>query len=232
LAEVAAAAHIHGLPVLVDAAGEVPPRENLRAILEAGADLAVFSGGKGIRGPQASGILCGRRDLVGSAALQMLDLDDHFELWDPPENLIDKQSLKGMPRHGIGRGLKVSKEQIVALLAALRVFAAGGYDAEREVMRERLERIAEALADAPVATRLTVPDDGQSAPFLEIAVDEALLGRSALEVCRRLRRGTPPVYVGHGKLDLGILVIHPLHLDELHTAALIKRLRTELPRGV
>ena len=93
----------------MDAAGELPPRSNLRDVLTTGADLVCFSGGKAIRGPQATGILCGRRDLVGPAALQMLDLDDHFDLWDPPPELIDKARLRGMPRHGIGRGMKVSR---------------------------------------------------------------------------------------------------------------------------
>src|SRR4029077_9838649 len=113
-----------------DAAGELPPRSNLRAILATGADLVTFSGGKAIRGPQATGILCGRRDFVGAAAVQMLDMDDHFELWDPPSHLIDRSRLPGLPRHGIGRALKVSKEQIIALLTALRLFADGAYDHE------------------------------------------------------------------------------------------------------
>src|SRR5205085_801258 len=114
LEEVAAAAHARGLPVLVDAAGELPPRANLRRLLAAGSDLVAFSGGKAIRGPQGTGILCGRRDLVGSAALQMLDADDHFELWEPPAELIDRARLRGLPRQGIGRGFKVSKEQVLA----------------------------------------------------------------------------------------------------------------------
>src|SRR5262249_54515279 len=122
LVEVAARAHARSLPVLVDAAGELPPRSNLRAILEAGADLVAFSGGKAIRGPQATGILCGRRDLIAAAALQMLDSDDHYELWDPPEAFIDRHRLGGLPRQGIGRAMKVSKEQIVALVTALRLF--------------------------------------------------------------------------------------------------------------
>src|SRR5262249_41370414 len=84
LRELVVTAHARGLPVLVDAAGELPPRSNLRDLVATGADLVVFSGGKAIRGPQATGILCGRRDLVGSAAVQMLDLDDHYELWEPP----------------------------------------------------------------------------------------------------------------------------------------------------
>lgn len=228
LSEVVEVAHSHNLPVLVDAAGEVPPREHLRSILACGADLVAFSGGKGIRGPQATGILCGRRDLVGSAALQMLDLDDHFELWDPPPNLIDKRSLKGMPRHGIGRALKVSKEQIVALLTALRLFAAGSYDPYRVDQRRNLEQAASSLEGLPVRCRLVVPTDEQSTPKLEITIDEARLGRSAFEVCRRLRRGSPPIYVGHALLDHGSLVIDPLHLDETRTATLIQRLRDEL----
>ena len=162
--------------MLVDAAGELPPRSNLRDILATGADLVAFSGGKAIRGPQATGILCGRRDLVGSAALQMLDMDDHDELWEPPEGLIDRERLRGIPRHGIGRALKVSKEQIAALLTALRLFASGAYDAELPAHRRRLDQVAAALDGLPVACRVTVPPDGQSLPLLEIALDEEASG--------------------------------------------------------
>jgi L-seryl-tRNA(Ser) seleniumtransferase len=228
LPQVATEAHAAGLPVLVDAAGELPPRSNLRDILAAGADLVAFSGGKAIRGPQATGVLCGRRELVGSAALQMLDMDDHFELWDPPAELIDRGRFRGLPRHGIGRALKVSKEQIVALLTALRMFAGGGYDAELPSKRRYLDEVAAALEGRPVRCRLVVPADGQRLPLLEIAIDEAALGRSALEVCRRLRNGRPPVYPGHGLLHEGKLVINPMHLTDDRTRALTSRLREEL----
>ena len=228
LAVVVAAAHARGLPVLVDAAGEVPPRTNLRAILATGADLVTFSGGKGIRGPQATGILCGRRELVGAAALQMLDMDDHFELWEPPEHLIDRSRLVGLPRHGIGRGMKVSKEQIIALLTAMKLFTAGVYDRQLAELREHLARIENALHGAPANCRTLVPADGQSLPILEITLDEQALGRSALEVCRRLRRGKPPVYVGHALLDQGKLVVNPLHLNTARTEVLSQRLREEL----
>ena len=86
LRDVVAVARRHGLPVIVDASAALPPRSNLRAFLEAGADLVGFSGGKAIRGPQASGILCGRRELIASAALQMWDLDFLPELWNPPNH--------------------------------------------------------------------------------------------------------------------------------------------------
>jgi D-glucosaminate-6-phosphate ammonia-lyase len=227
LAEVVARAHARGLPVLVDAAGELPPRSNLRDIVATGADLVAFSGGKAIRGPQATGILCGRWDLIAAAALQMLDMDDHFELWGPPPALIDKNRLDGLPRHGIGRGLKVSKEQIVALLTALRLFVAGAYDDELPDMVRRLAQIAAGLGREAVQCRTVTPTDGQSTPLLEITLNGAV-GRSALEVCRSLRRGRPPIFVGHGRLAEGKLIINPLHLNDQRTAILLRRLQEEL----
>src|SRR5947209_12266649 len=228
LAEVVARSHARGLAVLVDAAGELPPRSNLRSILATGADLVAFSGGKSIRGPQATGILCGRRDLVGAAAAQMLDQDDHYELWEPPPELIDKHRLGGIPRHGIGRALKVSKEQIIALLTALKLFVSGAYDDELPTQRRQLEQIAAALEGLPVRGRLIVPADGQSLPLLELTLYERAVGRSALEVCRGLRRGKPSVHVGHGLLHEGKLLINPYHLNDERAAILARRLREEL----
>ncbi len=213
--------------MLVDAAAELPPRENLRSIAASGADLVAFSGGKAIRGPQATGILCGRRELVGPAALQMLDMDDHFELWQPPSELIDREKLLGMPRHGIGRGMKVSKEQIVALLAALEMFVRGDYDRHLADARQQLESIAKTLEGGVAQCRL-VEGPAECPPILEIALDEKRLGRSAMEVCRALRAGSPPCYVGHGGLCEGKLEINPLHLNVERTAELTRRLREEL----
>src|SRR5262249_14629683 len=122
LAEVVETAHRQFRPVLVDAAAELPPKENLTALPASGADLVCFSGGKAIRGPQGTGILCGNPELLASAAMQMLDMDDHPELWSPPEELMPLAKHYGMPRHGLGRGFKVSKEEIVGLLVALDEF--------------------------------------------------------------------------------------------------------------
>jgi L-seryl-tRNA(Ser) seleniumtransferase len=228
LPEVVAKAHARGIPVLVDAAGELPPRSNLRSIVATGADLVAFSGGKAIRGPQSTGILCGRRDLIASAAMQMLDMDDHFELWDPPASFIDKSKLPGMPRHGIGRGFKVSKEQIAALLTALELFQSGAYDIELPGMRRRLEQIAASVSGLPVNCRLLIPPDGQSLPLLEIAIDESALKRTAMGVCSSLRNGDPPIHVGHGALYDGKLTINPMHLNDESTAIVVRRLREAL----
>ncbi len=130
LAVVTAIAKRHGLPVIVDAAAQLPPQSNLKRFIAEGADLVAFSGGKLLGGPQASGILAGRKDLIMSAALQHLDLDIYEDMWEPPKSLIDKRKLKGTPQHGIGRSCKAGKEEIVGLLTALRLFIAEG-DAKR-----------------------------------------------------------------------------------------------------
>lgn len=227
LEEVVRRAHAHHLPVLVDAAAELPPRANLKAIVSSGADLVAFSGGKGIRGPQATGILCGRRELVGSAALQMLDMDDHWQLWNAPNELFDRDKLAGMPRHGIGRGYKVAKEQIVALLVALKQFAGGEYDRELAGFRERLNTIVTALVNSSAACRID-QSHAECLPILEIKIDETALGRTAFDVCRALRAGSPPCYVGHVGLPEGKLLINPLHLNDRRAAELARRLREEL----
>lgn len=228
LQDVVAMAHEHDLSVLVDAAGELPPRSNLKDIPATGADLVCFSGGKAIHGPQSTGILCGQRGLVSSAALQMLDMDDHLELWDPPENLIDRSQLTGIPRHGIGRGLKVSKEEIVALLTALDLFVSGAFDRKLIEYRRLLETVANGLSEAKADCRMLEPLTNDRWPVLEITVDSSALGRSAMDVCRSLRTGTPPVYAGHAGLHEGRLEINPVCLNDDAIAGLIKRLREEL----
>jgi D-glucosaminate-6-phosphate ammonia-lyase len=224
LEQLVATAHAHELPVLVDAAGEVPPKSNLRRLVESGADLIAISGGKGIRGPQATGILCGTRELIGAAALQMFDHDDHWDLWTPPDAWFDRARLPGLPRHGIGRALKVSKEQIIALLVALRRFQEGAHEMDQARFESFLRRIASALQEHGLPCHLQVPpsSDSESLPILEIEVREEPGGWTATEACRRLRQGTPPVYVGHGRLSAGRLVINPLHLTEHRTEQLIE----------
>lgn len=231
LSDVVEMAHRHKLPVIVDAAGELPPRENLKRIPATRADLVAFSGGKAIRGPQSTGILCGTRELISSAALQMLDMDDHLELWDPPVELIDRSQFAGIPRHGIGRALKVSKEEIIALLTALELFSTGAYDDDPPRLHAYLESIRASLRDAHADCRIVEPDAPDRWAVLEITVDEKSLGRTAFDVCQSLRDGTPAVYVSHGKLNEGTLVVNPLCLNEESTDQLTRRLAEELGRA-
>ena len=228
LEDVVALAHRHDLPVLVDAAGEVPPRENLQRIPATGADLVAFSGGKAIRGPQSTGILCGTRELISAAALQMLDMDDHWELWDPPADLIDRSQLPGLPRHGIGRALKVSKEEIIALLTALELFASGAYDCDMPRLRSYLETIVSKLQDTAAVCTMIESSEPDRWPLLEIQLDADQLDRDAFEICRALRAGSPSVYVSHGKLRDGVLVVNPLCLTNDDVPRLAARLHAEL----
>lgn len=228
LKDVVEVAHRYKLPVLVDAAGELPPRENLKLIPGRGADLVAFSGGKGIRGPQSTGILCGRTELIQSAALQMLDMDDHFGLWDPPANFIDKSKLPGIPRHGIGRGFKVSKEEIIALLTALDLFVSGNQDDLVSQQQQMLMKINNALENHPVDCVLQESPDSERSPILFLRIDENESANNAFEICRRLREGTPSVHVGHGRLSEGILVINPVCLREQDVDSLIIAIQREL----
>ena len=228
LQEVVDLAHRHCLPVLVDAAGEVLPRNTLPDLVATGADLVTCSGGKALRGPQSTGILCGRADLVGSALLQMLDMDDHPELWSPPALLPEPRRLFGQPRHGLGRGFKVSKEEIAALLTAVELFYSGHYDREWQRQREWLQTIADQI---PAPSQVVWHDDspaGQRPPQLEIVVAESSLRRTAFDICRALREGTPRIYVGHGRLSDGRLFVHPLCLNGQRAGEVARRLREEL----
>jgi len=224
LESVVEAAHRHDLPVLVDAAGELPPRANLMLPAMTKADLVAFSGGKAIRGPQSTGLLCGEKELIASAALQMLDMDDHWELWEPPVEFIDRRKLKGMPRHGIGRSMKVAKEEIVALVTALAIFASEDPTDQNEMHREHLQLIVEAVEGPTVCCDIVESLGDERVPLLEIT----LIAVDALEVCRGLRKATPPIYVGHGKLSEGKLVINPMCLDRDAAETLARQLRREL----
>ena len=124
-----ATAHAHGLPVLVDASMNLPPRSNLRRFVAAGADLVAFSGGKTIRGPQASGFLAGRADLLVSVGLQQQDMDVLPSTW-ARRSLVETGVIARPPAHGIGRSMKTGKEEIVGLLVALERYASRDEAAE------------------------------------------------------------------------------------------------------
>src|SRR5262245_19304661 len=139
LPEVCEIAHAKGVPVIVDAAAELPPRANLRRFVEEGADLVAFSGGKAIGGPQASGILAGRADLIASVALQHQDMDVRAETWSK-RSMIANDQLQGVPHQGFGRSMKVGREEIVGLVTALRRYV-GGSDGEDFARWSRLLNI-------------------------------------------------------------------------------------------
>lgn len=229
LPQVIAVARKHRLPVLVDAAGQLPA--GLRRLIEAGADLVSSSGGKGLKGPQSSGILCGRKEYIASVALQTLDLDEYFEIWDPPEDLIPKSRLAGIPRHGIGRGFKVGKEEVIGLLMALKLAQQETRESADEHEREHLEYVSRGLKGLPVEPRLLLPRDRTGTPSLQLLLNTRLLGRSAFDVSRELKQGDPGVFVNERLIAQDTLVINPTHLNRARAEALTRRLQAVLSEG-
>jgi D-glucosaminate-6-phosphate ammonia-lyase len=226
LEEVVEVAHAAGVPILVDAAAQLPPAENLRRFIAAGADLVAFSGGKAIGGPQASGILCGRRDLIMAAALQQLDLDIAFAQWQPPPALIDKARLKGLPHHGIGRPCKVGKEEVAGLLVALQEFVAADPAVRRERWLGLVRELAQGLEGVPQA-RVRVLGEAE-VPRLALDLDEAALGVSALELVLRLEAGTPSIRPDVSAVEQGRILFNPMCLRAGEPALIAERLRALL----
>ena len=219
------------IPVLLDAAAQVPPVENLRKFIAMGADLVAFSGGKGIRGPQASGILCGRRDLIAAAAMQNLDMAAiAFDTWNPPPSFIPKEKLRGVPQHGIGRSMKVTKEAIVGLLTALQLYTEEKVSMDMKRSRAFLEQIAQPLEGVSGVEMKWTEFISGGEPMLAVKLDEVKLGRSAAEVSQRLQDGAPAIYVRESRLRQGILVIYAGNLNEERTKIVEQRLYTEITK--
>ena len=229
LDEYAGIAHRHGLPVLVDAAPELPPAFNLQSFVKAGADLVAFSGGKHLQGPQATGILCGRRDLILSAALQHQDMDVFPETW-PLRSLIEQGTIIGPPHHGIGRGFKVGKEEIAGLVTALELYQNRDFMAERTRWNSDMQCIVAGVGHIPgVTARVQYPQpNGREVPGAVIAIDAAVAGRDAHAVINALQAGEPPICVFEKFGVAGEIIVFPEALRPGEAAKIAARIRAIL----
>ena len=213
LAEVVKVAHAADVPVIVDAAAQLPPQSNLRRFIEIGADLVAFSGGKALNGPQGTGILAGRRDLVMAAALQHLDLDIVWEQWNPPATLIDKARLKGIPQHGIGRPCKVGKEQIIGVLTALELFVAEGDAARHQRWRGMMEALANGLQGVPGAkVALHGIASTDEVPVVTLTLERSSR-LSAIELVIALQDGSPAIQADPLLCEQGTVTFNPMCLQ-------------------
>lgn len=178
----------HNIPVLVDAASEHLSRPN--PWLARGADLVVYSGGKFLRGPQTSGLLLGRRDLVEAA-------------W-----------ANAAPHRAFCRPMKVGKEDVIGLLTALELW----FQRDREAEHARWKRDLETIADKVTAVRgctarMLPPDIGDEQPQLELRWSRALIGIDGMELRRLLLDGTPRIMLDDMSAKEGSLVIEPFSLQ-------------------
>ena len=209
-----ATAHAHGLPVLVDASMNLPPRADLRRFTSAGADLVAFSGGKTIRGPQVSGFLAGRADLLLSVGLQQQDMDVLPSTW-ARRSLVATGILPRPPKHGIGRSMKTGKEEIVGLLVALDRYAELEETAQFARWSAIAEHLAAGLAGIPGLTVRTEPaqSDGRPVPMTIVDVDPAAYEQTAVDLVRGLAGRDPIIMLGDHDAEAGILRLDPENLD-------------------
>jgi L-seryl-tRNA(Ser) seleniumtransferase len=173
-----------GVPTMNDAASDATPKENLWKYTKLGFDLVIFSGGKALRGPQSSGLLLGRKDLI-------------------------EASLPAMsPFGGIGRGMKVGKEELCGLLAAVERYLKVDHDAEYRELEARVASIRAALKGVSgVQTDRHVPIIANEVPHVTVQWDESARGLTSQQVTERLLAADPPIHVqrpGKGQLLISV----------------------------
>jgi L-seryl-tRNA(Ser) seleniumtransferase len=185
-AEWLALARRHKVPTLLDAAADVPPLSRLSEYNKQGFDLVAFSGGKAIRGPNDTGLLLGRKDLIAAA------------------------KKNANPHCGtIGRMMKVSKEDMIALLAAVDRFVHLDHASEQLALEHRLETIEKAVKAVPgVSTERIVPPVANHVPHLIVDWEPARVRVSRESVTKSLAAGSPPILLGRmsGTGEKGILI--------------------------
>jgi L-seryl-tRNA(Ser) seleniumtransferase len=195
-------AHKHGVPCFNDAAADVPPISNLWNYTQMGFDLVTFSGGKGLRGPQCTGLLLGRKDLIEAARKNN----------SPNSNTV-------------GRGMKVAKEEIVGLVAAVDWFLKQDDAAIEAQCRQRADRIAGHLSAIPtVQTQIFVPEVANHVPHLLITYDQSRIKITGAEVMQKMRVGRPRIELnpstggapasaglpgGPNTIVVGVWMLHP-----------------------
>jgi L-seryl-tRNA(Ser) seleniumtransferase len=164
-------AHSRGVPVIVDAAAMLPPAENLTKFIRMGFDLVTFSGGKAMRGPQSTGLLLGRKDLIAAAR------------------------RNGLPHaNTIGRGMKVNKEEMLAMMVAVETYFQldhendwQGWERQVETIAKRVEKIRGVRAER------FVPPIANRSPQLHIGWDRSRVRIHRDQVIEQLRDGEPAI---------------------------------------
>lgn len=162
-----------GVPVLVDKAAGIPPIENLSLFARMGVDLYTFSGGKGLRGPQCSGLLLGRKDLIQAALA-------NYSPWEG----------------AVCRPMKVGKEEIMGCLAAVEAWKKIDLSQMDKEWEQRVQRIAKVAETVPgVSTEIQIPQGGNRYPTLTVAWDVQKWGFSVQDCAIQLREGEPRIEV-------------------------------------
>ncbi len=173
----------HGVPFIVDAAAQLPPPENLWRFTQMGADLALFSGGKGLHGPQSSGLIVGTKPLIEAIA------------------------FNGPPHPFIGRGMKVGKEELVGLLAAVEWYLGQDHKQLQQSYEDQVTYYTKVFKDIQgVTVHRSFPSEaGQPMPRTEIQFDAEQLGITRDEILEQLRTGAPAIDIAGAGAN-GVLI--------------------------
>ena len=198
-------AHRRGVPLIVDAAAQIPPVDNLWRFTHMGADLALFSGGKGLCGPQSSGLILGRADLIEACAFH------------------------ACPRPFVGRPMKVGKEELVGLMVAVRRYLDLDHAALMQRYEDQVQYAIDALSALPgLSARRSFPSEaGQPMPRAEIVLDEAALQerRPALtrdDLLAQLRDGEPSIALSPA--GAGGVYLNPQTLEPGQEQIIVQRI--------
>ena len=206
LEEMAEACRKRGVPILVDAAAELPVVPN--PYLSRGADLVGYSGGKFLRGPQCAGLLLGRKDLVRAA-------------W-----------LNSSPHHAFGRPMKVGKEEVMGMLAAIEVWRNKvDLKAEYQKWESWYAHISKVITQVPgIQTQVKPPAGASPFPVLELAWDAQQIGMTAEEVGHQLLEGEPRI-MSHAEGPGHSFLIRPVAMKEGEYRIVADRLREVFRRA-
>lgn len=189
-----AIAHRHKIPCLLDAAADVPPVENLFKYQKIGFDLVTFSGGKMIRGPQSAGLLFGRKDLIEAAKL-------NHSPYEAP----------------IGRPMKVNKEEMFGMYAALKSYLERDHQKEWDEWLDRAKHISSILSSVPTLKSEVYVDPGPANAFPSLVIDwdQQKVKITPKDLNKALKDGTPSIVAGsHGdKLRIGVVLLRPEQVD-------------------
>lgn len=163
----------NNIPTIIDIAADIPPVENLWKYNDMGFDLVCVSGGKAIRGPQSAGLLLGRKNLISAAR------------------------LSAPPRGGnIGRGMKVNKEEILGMYAALDRYVKQDHQKEWKMWEDQVAVIENAAKKVKgVTTQVTVPPIANHTPALSISWDQSVVKINRKDLQDKLRIGNPSIEV-------------------------------------
>lgn len=184
--------------VIADAASQLPPKENLWRYTEMGVDLAIFSGGKALNGPQSSGLILGRQDLIDSCI--------RF----------------GAPVHGICRSCKASRESMVGVLAALETYLSMDHDEFNRELSEKTDKLVEIIDSTGVLKgfRVEYGPAGQAYPRAYGTLPDSFSGSELMDAMRN-----EGIFIGYDKPQ-DCIFLNPLNLDyeeiEIVKTALIK----------